>query len=285
MGCDAGFDMVPPLSKGVEDREKWAQFIEEVKNIFASDEKVEFKRNYINFNAGEHPKLPFQGHKFLRFSSKITGSNASATGVEHYIEMVTEMTKKYFRPRVYYWNELYDRHGKYSWTEVNASLDSYEAPPEAEEPTELMTSLTGNDTPKNLEALIFEIKEVPGKGKGLIACVDIPAGTRILCEKPIFTAQARSREELEQLIAMKLRTLTKSSQRQFLSLHNKSPGKYPFSGIFKTNALPCGPDSQIGAVYPTVCLINHSCLPNAHNNWNTSKEHETIHATRPIKKG
>ena len=79
--------------------------------------------------------------------------------------------------------------------------------------------------------------------------------------------------------------MPKSVQRQFLSLHNKTPGKYPFSGIFKTNALPCGPGSPIGGVYPTACLINHSCNPNAHNSWNSNEEHETIHAIRPIKRG
>lgn len=84
---------------------------------------------------------------------------------------------------------------------------------------------------------------------------------------------------------VKLKAMSKSSQRQFLSLHNNSPGKYPFGGIFKTNALPCGSGSSIGGVYPTVCFINHSCIPNAHNSWNSNEEHETIHAIRPIKSG
>jgi len=89
-------------------------------------------------------------------------------------------------------------------------------------------------------------------------------------------------DELERDLAGKLRALSRGEQRQFLSLHNNFPGKYPFGGIVKTNALPCGSGSPVGGVYPTACLINHSCYPNAHNNWNPDAEHETIHAIRPI---
>jgi hypothetical protein len=83
----------------------------------------------------------------------------------------------------------------------------------------------------------------------------------------------------------KLKAMSELSQRQFLALHNNFPGKYPFSGIVKTNALPCGSGSPIGGVYSTLCFINHSSIPNVHNNWNSAEEHETIHAIRMIEKG
>ena len=127
---------------------------------------------------------------------------------------------------------------------------------------------------------------MPGKGKALFARFDISTGKRILHEEPLFTiANQTLGREFESDIAAKLKTLSKSKQRQFLSLHNNFPGKYPFGGIMKTNALPCGPNSAIGGVYSTTCLINHSCLPNAHNNWNDSTHCETIHAIRDIKCG
>lgn len=129
------------------------------------------------------------------------------------------------------------------------------------------------------------MKELPGKGKGLVVCADIPEGTRILCEKPLLTIQSMSPEALELGLATKLKAMTKTEQRQFFSLHNNFPGKYVLSGILKTNGLPCGPGSPVGAIYPTICFINHSCLPNSHNNWNSQAEHETIHAVRPIKAG
>lgn len=151
--------------------------------------------------------------------------------------------------------------------------------------TSIAHFLNGTDPLKELDIPLFEIKDIPGKGKGLIARFNISSGTRILCEKPLLIVQPKPREELESVLAAKLKALSKASQRQFLTLHNNFPGKFPFSGIVKTNALPCGSGSPVGGVYPTLCLINHSCVPNAHNSWNSTEEHETIYAIRPIKSG
>jgi hypothetical protein len=99
-------------------------------------------------------------------------------------------------------------------------------------------------------------------------------------------------KELEPVVAAKLKAMTKTEQRQFFSLHNNFPGNHVLSGIVRTNALPCGPGSTEGGpgsteggIYPNICFINHSCLPNSHNNWNDQAQHETIHAIRPIKAG
>jgi hypothetical protein len=144
----------------------------------------------------------------------------------------------------------------------------------------------GTDPISELNLQVFSIQPVPGKGKGLVACFNIGQGKRILSEKPLFTTPNYSPIGLMEInIAAKLKALSKTEQRQFLSLHNNFPGKHPFSGIVKTNSLPCGPDSMIGGVYPTICLINHSCLPNAHNSWNSEAKCETIHAIRFIKAG
>jgi hypothetical protein len=84
------------------------------------------KPNYLVFKAGEHPMLPLEGNKLLRFSAKISGSIAATTGVERYIDTVTRIAKDHFGRRVCYWNELYDRYGEYNWDEVNDSFKSYE---------------------------------------------------------------------------------------------------------------------------------------------------------------
>jgi hypothetical protein len=128
------------------------------------------------------------------------------------------------------------------------------------------------------------IRSIQDKGKGLIARVSIASGTRILIEKPLFTASSPV-GSLDNVVLAKVKALSKEQQRQFLSLCNNYPGKNPFSGIFKTNALPCGPDSPIGAVYSNICFINHACIPNSHNNWNSKTGLETIHAIREIKAG
>ena len=137
-----------------------------------------------------------------------------------------------------------------------------------------------------LNEQLYAILSVPDKGQGLVARLNIAKGKRILSEKPLFTTPNLSPISLmESNVATKLKTLSKTQLRQFLSLHNNFPGKHPFSGTVKTNALPCGPGSEIGGIYPTICLINHSCLSNAHHSWNSETNSETIHAIRPIRSG
>ena len=87
MGIDAGFDMVPHLSKGAVDKQNWQSFIKVIKELYQNDDLVEIKPNYVLFKAGEHPLLPFEDHKFLCFNSKTSGSHAK--GVEKYIDKVT----------------------------------------------------------------------------------------------------------------------------------------------------------------------------------------------------
>jgi hypothetical protein len=124
MGIDAGFDMVPRLSAGIVDQQNWQSFIKLIKERYQNDDRVEVKANYILFKAGEHPRLPFEGHKFLRFSSKISGSHAE--GVDDYICTVTQEVKRIFGSRVRYWNEGIDEWGFYNWQDVHASTKSYE---------------------------------------------------------------------------------------------------------------------------------------------------------------
>ncbi|KAF1914204.1 hypothetical protein BDU57DRAFT_519067 [Ampelomyces quisqualis] len=151
--------------------------------------------------------------------------------------------------------------------------------------TELASLAIDNDPVNQPDQPVFEVKEISGKGKGLIARCDILQGARILCEKPLLIAHPMPLFSLEQHLAARLKELSKESQRQFLTLHNNFPGKFPFSHTFKSNALPCGPGSSTGGVYPTICRINHSCIPNSHNNWDSKSGQETIYAIKPIKTG
>ena len=124
MGIDAGFDMVPCLSKGAVDKQNWRSFIKVIKERYQNDDLVEIKPNYLEFKAGEHPLLPFEGHKFLRFSSKISGSHAK--GVWEYINTVTRVAQVSFGSRVRCWTEAADEWGFYDWDTVHSSIRSYE---------------------------------------------------------------------------------------------------------------------------------------------------------------
>ena len=100
MGTNAGFDIVLRLSKGAVDKQNWQSFIKVIKERYQNDDLIEIKPNYIKFKAGEHPLLPFEGHKFLRFSSKILGSNAK--GIEEYIDIITRVARVSFGSKVPY---------------------------------------------------------------------------------------------------------------------------------------------------------------------------------------
>jgi hypothetical protein len=170
--------------------------------------------------------------------------------------------------------------------DILLTVANTEEPDELEIPTTIAQFVLGTDPIAELGVQLFEVKSVPGKGRGLVAPFNIAKGKRIISEKPLFTTHNISQPGVMEInVAAKLRALSKPEQRQFLSLHNNFPGKNPFGGIVKTNALPCGPDSIVGGIYPTICLINHSCLPNAHNSWNSNTNCETIHATRFIPAG
>lgn len=119
-----------------------------------------------------------------------------------------------------------------------------------------------------------------------MARVDIPTGTRVLCEKPIFlTANYAQTAVAERQITNILRRLTPFKRQQFLSLYNHFPGRFPRCGIVKTNALPCVSDSSSGGIFATACLINHSCLPNTTFNWDDNATWARIHAICDIKAG
>ena len=115
--------MVPALTESDTDKDRWLDFINEIKEYFKYDIQIAFKPSFIEFQVGEHPQLPFEGHKFLRFSSKVSGSETEAA--EPYIRQVYQLARRIFGQRVQFWHELYDSSGHYSWNAVNDSLKSY----------------------------------------------------------------------------------------------------------------------------------------------------------------
>ncbi|KAH8590593.1 hypothetical protein B0O99DRAFT_579827 [Bisporella sp. PMI_857] len=286
MGFNIGFDMVPPLSKNKDDEQKWQNFIEVIKEKFLDDKLVDIKANYIEFNVGEHPLLPFEGHKFLRFGSKVSGSLTQHE--RPYIVSVYQCAKTFFDSRVKSWDEGADDYSAYGWTEVHASIKSYDQEYESDvsEVTGSLSKLKLSTIPSNQLELLYTVETIPGRGKGIVARVNISKGTRIISEKPLFTTPSlESLDLLQTKVAAELRALSRDAQRNFFLLHNNFPGKYSISGIVRTNALPCGPGAGVGGIYTTICRINHSCVPNSHHSWNGNIACETIHATQLIKAG
>jgi hypothetical protein len=146
------------------------------------------------------------------------------------------------------------------------------------------TSTLTVSTPTVTLSALFEIREIPGKGKGMVAAVDIPKGTRIIAEEPLILIAGGPGEIMEARAKREYDRLSPRKRAIFDSLHvahPDSPNK--LMAVFDTNSLPAGLIN--GAVYENISMINHSCNPNGYHSWNANIQKETIHATRDIPKG
>ncbi|KAI1871694.1 hypothetical protein JX265_005680 [Neoarthrinium moseri] len=134
---------------------------------------------------------------------------------------------------------------------------------------------------------LFTLESIPSKGKGLVAAKPISAGTLLISEPPLFTtASLTDADNIEKDLGRIIRGLPKEGQRAFLALHNNFPGQpNPFSNIIRSNGYPLGPSSDVGAIFPLIARLNHSCRPNAQHAWNEALQRETVYAVRDVAPG
>jgi hypothetical protein len=132
---------------------------------------------------------------------------------------------------------------------------------------------------------LFTLVSIPGKGKGLIATQKIPAATCLISESPLFTTSEIKTSNVELELVRIIKALPKEKQRAFLSLHNNNPGKEPFSNIVRSNGYPLGPSSEVGGIFLNIARINHGCLANTQQAYNSKIEKETAYTVRDIDEG
>merc|ERR1711977_809964 len=142
------------------------------------------------------------------------------------------------------------------------------------ESTMAPSSTTRSDSParssdhtreKSSDKPLWEIVDIPGKGKGIIVTENITPGTLLLSEAPLIKTDV-------------VHSLTSAEQ----DLENEDE---KLIGIIRSNAYPLGPDTDVGGLFADIARINHSCLPNAVQYWNELLGKQTIYAVRPIDKG
>lgn len=132
----------------------------------------------------------------------------------------------------------------------------------------------------------YTLKDIPGKGKGLVANNLLSPGTLIIDEAALFTTESlENPATIEKDLGAIVKSLPKKDQISFLSLHNNYPGKNPFSNIIRSNGYPLGPSSDIGGIFLETARINHSCQPNAQHAWNDKLKRMLVHAVRDIQEG
>lgn len=126
MGIDVGFDLYPPLqASSADDLTRWDRFLSAIKLEYANDPNVKVEDSGdIVITQGEHPTLLKEGHKFRRFSSKISGSHAGE--VKRYLREVYKIARTHFFNKVYWWSEYgYEDEPQpmYGWGEVYEARD------------------------------------------------------------------------------------------------------------------------------------------------------------------
>ncbi|KAK7464709.1 hypothetical protein VKT23_005915 [Stygiomarasmius scandens] len=146
------------------------------------------------------------------------------------------------------------------------------------------------------DASIFEVRDLPGKGKGMVAVRDIEQGELIIRERPLFVVPPQISVSPTALVAQNLARLAPSQRSAFFNLSyvNLPPHVNPDSGldkdlnevalaIFQTNAVSAG--DGVG-IFPRMARLNHGCS-RAFNSVYSYREKEgelVVHALKGVKK-
>eukprot|EP00927_Polykrikos_kofoidii_P038706 TRINITY_DN33118_c0_g1_i1.p1 TRINITY_DN33118_c0_g1~~TRINITY_DN33118_c0_g1_i1.p1 ORF type:complete len:405 (+),score=58.63 TRINITY_DN33118_c0_g1_i1:167-1381(+) len=179
-------------------------------------------------------------------------------------------------------------------------------------------ALTARSTknPAQTTAAPYKCVAVPGKGMGMVATRDIKYGELILEEKPVMTIAGHSRAMMASLrgdnsvFEKAFGKLSSSDQERVLRLHDrdvdttKKPGgpglMFPVAnqsaeearvgqkqksvaGIFRTNCLQAGVDSDDAVLCCEISRFNHSCTQNVSHAF--AAPYERVYAVRNIEKG
>lgn len=109
-------------------------------------------------------------------------------------------------------------------------------------------------------AKLWTVKKSDGKGEGVFATQDIPAGTVIMHDHPIMSFYSTQRSPTSKEIKKLFKGLSQEQQRKFLNLHE---GHRPLSTkllrIYKANTFEVDRGTVI---LLDASKLNHSCVPN-----------------------
>ncbi|EHA46020.1 hypothetical protein MGG_02943 [Pyricularia oryzae 70-15] len=128
--------------------------------------------------------------------------------------------------------------------------------------------------------IMYELRNSPGKGKGLFASASgVRQGDRIIAEAPILTVDlARFRlppAELELHLEEKLQSLEADKRADFMSLST--------NGADENN--PLSSRKAVPAVFRNASRLNHSCVPNCHFSWDRVTRTCLVHAITDVSPG
>ena len=122
----------------------------------------------------------------------------------------------------------------------------------------------------------------------MIAMAEIPKGTRILSELPLFCVSWDNpdMDAVDDMVTNEVSRLNVAQRREFFDLTNIHGATHSLAmGIARTNVLPLGSNARSGGLFLVASRVNHSCRHNAQHTWNENIGRLTIYALRDIKPG
>lgn len=159
-------------------------------------------------------------------------------------------------------------------------------------------------------ASVYYIHSSPGKGVGLFATCDIPAGFKILSEAPMcslpadqdqvdayYTFLELSEHEQEVFVKLtyavddeRLQAFANQLRKKHMPFERIRPLDYHNGAIvlaiWENNSFLLNKTGEYGSgIFEDASRINHSCQQNAAHTWDEKLGHETVHALRDISKG
>ncbi|TFK70366.1 hypothetical protein BDN72DRAFT_856973 [Pluteus cervinus] len=158
--------------------------------------------------------------------------------------------------------------------------------------------VTSTPTPGEVDSKLgyrqpFEVLDLPGRGKGLIATRDIEQGELLIKEKPLFVVPPQITTSPTELVASLLGQLPVEGRDAFWNLSYVNfprelvPEEHPDEvalAIFETNAVSAG--DSVG-IFPRMARLNHGCSGafNSVYSWREREGALYVHALKPVKKG
>jgi hypothetical protein len=170
------------------------------------------------------------------------------------------------------------------------------------------TSATFELLPDSAALCIVAPCEDQTRGFGVFAKRDLPAGTRVTCEKPLLAAPREPGtidpvtvfEAFDELSGKEKETYMALSAADIQTKHalacmdddlDQGTRDYvaKISSIFESNSFNIGEEDEDGvvmsAIFPLASRFNHECKPNVAQTWNENIKSLTIHAVRAVKEG
>lgn len=138
----------------------------------------------------------------------------------------------------------------------------------------------------------YELRDIPGKGKGMIATRDIALGEIVIVERPVTIYETfidlESLNGFEQYVKMFMNPEIWKAYNNLCNVKGDSISH--FRGVCNTNAFEVdidffGKHNSYGAVFLELSRLNHSCGPNLDRLWDSHLFVFTVQAVRPIRAG